>query len=319
MKKISVVIALLASMSLVSCAAQSPSSKESTNGDLTTVKMGIIPILDVAPIYVGEKQGFFAEQGLALELTQAQGGAAIVPSIISGQLDVGFSNMTSLIVANSKGLPLKVLSSGAGSNGIQGADVGGVVVPKDSLMTSAKDLEGKKVAVNTLGNINDTTVRSSVAKAGGDPFKVDFVEVGFPEMIANVDKGNVDAAQMVEPFLSMATSAGLKVIASNYVDPAENLTTAGYFVSEQFIATHPDIAEKFVTAMKKSLEYSEANPDAVREVLPTYTKIDAGLIDSIILPSYPSTTNKQSVQVLADLAHEHGLIESAFNVDRLLP
>ncbi|MFD0472469.1 ABC transporter substrate-binding protein [Nonomuraea thailandensis] len=74
------------------------------------MKVSVIPILDVAPVYLGDQQGFFAAEGLKLELVTAQGGAAIVPAVVSGQVDFGFSNFTSLIVAASKGLPLKVVA-----------------------------------------------------------------------------------------------------------------------------------------------------------------------------------------------------------------
>ena len=109
--------------------------------------MGIIPIVDGAPLYLGQKKGFFSKRGLKLSMTRAQGGAAIVPGVTSGQFQCGFSNMTSLVIAQSNG---------------------GLVVKKGSSITSAKQLKGKKVAVNTLKNINETAVRESVRKAGGD-------------------------------------------------------------------------------------------------------------------------------------------------------
>lgn len=317
-KKIPATLALATVLSVVACGAGNSSTGEGSDA-LTTVNVGVIPILDVAPIYLGEKQGFFAEEGLDLNLTQAQGGAAIVPSVVSGQMDIGFSNMTSLIVAKSKGLPLQVVTAGAGSNGEQGKDVGAVVAPSDSEIKTAKDLEGKKVAVNTLSNINDTTVRASVSHADGDPSKVDFVEIAFPDMLANLEKGNVDAAQIVEPFLSIAKEAGYKVVASNYVDAAENLTTAGYFTSAQIASSKPEVVEKFNAAMEKSLKHAQENPDDVRAVLPEYTKIDPKLVDSLILPSYPVQINKESVQTLADLAQQDGLTETPVDLEALLP
>lgn len=113
----------------------------------TKIKIGIIPIVDVAPLYLGQKKGFYKEQGLSLSMTMAQGGAAIVPGVVSGQFQFGFSNSTSLMVAQSKGVPVKVVVNGVGSTGKQDADFGAVVVNKDSPIKSAKDLEGKKVEI----------------------------------------------------------------------------------------------------------------------------------------------------------------------------
>ncbi|QDC26821.1 hypothetical protein FE374_17590 [Georgenia yuyongxinii] len=73
-----------------------------------------MPIIDVAPVYVGLDQGFFEEEGLELELSTGQGGAAIVPGVVSGSTDFGFGNNHSLMIAASSGLPLRVVASGGG-------------------------------------------------------------------------------------------------------------------------------------------------------------------------------------------------------------
>ncbi|GAA3208013.1 ABC transporter substrate-binding protein [Actinocorallia longicatena] len=289
------------------------------SGGLTPVKVGVIPIVDVAPIYLGVQQGFFAEQGLKPELVPAQGGAAIVPAVASGQNDFGFSNFTSLIIARSKGLPLKVVAPGAGSTGVAGKDFGGVVVKAGSPLKSAKDLAGKRVAVNTLNNINDTTVRASIRAAGGDPKSVKFTELAFPDMLAALDKGNVDAVQVVEPFLATALKGGGRLIASNYVDTAPKLTIAGYFTSEKTAAAKPELVKKFSAAMQKSLKYATDNPDAVRKILLTYTKIDPALTGALTLPTFPAEVNGEALKTLAGLAQQDGLVTTAPDVAGLLP
>lgn len=325
MTKIRAVLAAASVLFLTACGGgQTPSPDASDAGKpasagLTSVKVSVIPIVDVAPVYLGAQEGFFAEEGLKLELVSAQGGAAIVPAVVSGQVEFGFSNFTSLIIARSKGLPLKVVTPGAGSTGAQGKDFGGVVVKADSPLKSAADLAGKRVAVNTLNNINDTTVRASIRAAGGDPKNVEFVELPFPDMLAALDKGSVDAVQVVEPFLATAQKNGDRVIASNYVDTAPELAIAGYFTSEQTIASKPDLVKRFTSAMLKSLKYASDNPDAVRKVLLTYTKIDSAMAGSLTLPTYPSEINRGSLETLSKLALQDGLIQTAPDLGGLLP
>jgi NitT/TauT family transport system substrate-binding protein len=283
------------------------------------VKVSVIPIVDVAPIYLGDQQGFFAQQGLKLQIQTAQGGAAIVPAVVSGQVDFGFSNYTSLIIARSKGLPLKVVAPGNASTGVQGKDFGGVVVKAGSPIKTAKDLVGKRVAVNTLNNINDTTVRASIRKAGGDAKNVKFTELAFPDMLSALDKGNVDAVQVVEPFLTTALKGGGRLIASNYVDTAPKLTIAGYFTSQKTASSKPALVSRFNAAMRKSLEYAAANPDAVRKVLGTYTKIDPSVTGALVLPTFPTQVNSASLQTLENLAVQDGLIKKAPDLKELLP
>ncbi|GHA95074.1 hypothetical protein GCM10010330_56530 [Streptomyces tendae] len=64
-----------------------------SSGGTTEVEVGLIPIVDVAPLYLGQKKGFFEKQGLKLSFSSAQGGAAIVPGVVSGQFEFGLSNI----------------------------------------------------------------------------------------------------------------------------------------------------------------------------------------------------------------------------------
>ncbi|MDN4610443.1 ABC transporter substrate-binding protein [Arthrobacter burdickii] len=299
--------------------AQGAASAEAEAGAGEQIQVGIIPIVDVAPIYLGQEQGFFEDEGLSLELVPAQGGAAIVPAVTSGTMDFGFSNVSSMLLAKSKGLDVKVVASGASSTGEEGKDFGGILVAKDSPITSAADLAGKTVAVNTLNNINDTTVRASVRKAGGDPSTIKFVELAFPDMQAALERGQVDAIQVVEPFLTTGTGAGDTLLASNYVDAADGLTVGAYFTTAATVSDNPELVEKFTAAMEKSLTYAQDNPDAVREILPTYTKIDAATAEKLVLPDFASEINRASVEELVTLSKDDGLLTEDVNLDELLP
>jgi NitT/TauT family transport system substrate-binding protein len=313
-------LAVLLAAALASAACgSSPAPAKPSAGQPDKVAAGVIAIVDVAPIYLGKQKGFFSQRNIELTLSTSQGGAAIVPGVVSGQFQIGFSNVTSLLVAASKGLPLKVVCNGVASTGDAAKDYSGVVVKAGSPIRSAADLAGRTVAVNTLKNIGDTTVRASVRKAGGDPKAVKFVELAFPDMPAALQAGRVDAIWVVEPFLTAATAAGGRVVAANYVDAAPNLTVATYFTSIALTKTKPDLVKRFTDAMTESLKYADAHPDEVRQVLGTYTQISSDVAAKIALPKWPTDINKQSVQTLADLAVGDGLMTKAPDLGALLP
>jgi NitT/TauT family transport system substrate-binding protein len=310
---------LLATAACGSSDGSGSSGKDTSSGGTTTVKLGLIPIVDVAPVYLGVKKGFYDKQGLKLSITTAQGGAAIVPGVVSGQFQFGFSNMTSLMVAQSNSVPVRAVANGIASTGAQGKDFGAVTVKKGSPIKSAKDLEGKKVAINTLKNINETAVRASVRKAGGDPDKVKFVELPFDQMPAALDGGQIDAAMVVEPALATVKSQGGVEIASPLVDVAPNLTVAMYFTSTQYAQQNPDVVKKFQQATAESLAYADAHPDEVRQIVTTYTKIPAAVLEQVTLPKWPAEANRSSIEALEKLGDEDGLFTSDPDLDKLLP
>lgn len=283
-----------------------PSSPSGGSGT-TTVKVGIIPIVDVAPLYLGQNKGFFSSRGIKLEMVSAQGGAAIIPGVVSGQFQFGFSNTTSLMVAQTKRIPVKSVANGAATNGKVGGDVTGLLVKKDSSVKSAKDLAGRRVAVNTLQNIGDTTVRESVRLAGGDASDVKFVEVPFDQMPAALDGGRVDAAWMGEPAQTIAKAQGARVVASPFAETDPKLTVATYFTSTRLTEQNPDLVKRFTEAMTESLRYATDHPDEARQVLTTYTKISGDVLKKLILPGWPAQVDMASLEKLASLSEKDGL------------
>jgi NitT/TauT family transport system substrate-binding protein len=210
-----------------------------------------------------------------------------------------------------------VVANGNNATGDPKADFGGVVV-KDPAITSPKGLEGKKVATNALKNIVDTSVKEIVRKDGGDPNKVSFVELAFPDMAAQLDAGNVDAIFVVEPFLSAAKAKGWRVIGS-YADVEPSLCVALYFTSKELMASNPDLVKRFTEAMNESLAYADSHPDEVRAILGTYTQITEQVRQGLTLPKWPATINRDAITKLGDLSVTYGLLPKKPDVGALLP
>lgn len=287
-----------------------------SSAELTPVTVGVIPIADTAAIYLGDDQGFFEDEGLDLTIETATGGAAIVPAVVSGDYQFGFSNTLSLMVAADQGLDIKMVSSAVATTGDTSKDMGAVITKADSGISSPADLAGKTVSSNSVGNINDTAVRTVVDEAGGDSSTIKFVEVPFPDAIAAVENDQVDAAFVVEPFITSALDAGLEVVSYAYAEFDPKLDIAAYFALGD---VDPDLLEKFQTAMTKSLEYADANPDAVREIMATYTKTDPAVLAEITLPKYPTEMDRASIEKLAAAAQEYGVLKAEPDFDNLLP
>ncbi|MEV4353233.1 ABC transporter substrate-binding protein [Nonomuraea sp. NPDC004186] len=307
---------VLAALFTAACGGTQPSTSPGQANQADKVNAGVIAIVDTAPIHLGKAKGFFTEQNIDLTITPVQGGAAAVSGAVSGQFQFAFANTTSLLTAKQQGLDVKVVANGVSSTGQQGKDFSAVLVKQDSPIRTAKDLAGKKISVNQLKNIGDTTVRASVRNAGGDPTGIEFVELPFPDAPAALQSGRVDAIWVVEPFVSQAVSQGARPVAWNFADAAPNLTVAMYFTTGR---TDADLTRRFTAAMRKSLEYADAHPDEVREVLKTYTKIAPEVIAKINLPKWPVEVNKASVQTVADLALADGVLKQKVDVSALVP
>jgi NitT/TauT family transport system substrate-binding protein len=304
--------------------SRSPSGSGSSSGSggsgapgPTKLTVAAIAIVDVAPLHLGKAKGFFAEQNLDITVQGTQGGAESVPGVVSGQYQFAFANLISLLIAHAKGLPLRVVAAGNFSTG-KPEDFGAVLVPAGSAVKALKDLEDKTVSVNQINNIGGVTVRAAMRKAGGDPDKIKFIELRFPEMPAALGQQRVDAAWVVEPFLTVARSQGATVLDWNFVDAAPNLMIGAYFTTADYAKNNPDVVQRFTAAMNKSLTYASEHPDEARAILLTYTKIDKAIADKLNLPRWTPQIDRASISALADLMVQDKLVSQKPDVDALL-
>lgn len=312
-------IAVAGLIMLSACSgSDNDSNQTAESGELTEINVGVIPIVDVAPLYLGVEEGVFEEHGLEVNLQEAQGGAAIVPGIQAGDFDFGFSNITSLVIASSQGLPLQIVAPGPNSTGDPDEDFAGVLVPDDSDIDTIEDLDGASVSINTLNNINDTVLREGMSQAGGAPSSMDLVEVAFPDMQSQVESGNLDGMLVVEPFKTLGENAGMRSIYAPYAEPTEDLTVAAYFASQQMIESDPDTVDAFAAAMRESQQLAEDEPDAAKDIMTSYITIDEDILPDLTLPSFPQEVNTDSIETMIDWSVEYGLVDEKLDVDDMM-
>lgn len=300
--------------------SSSNSSTASTGQKLTTVKLGVLPISALSPVYLGMQKGIFEKHGLKLEPQVAQSGAAIVPAVVSGQYQFGFANVVSLMIAHDKGLPVKIVAQGSQAGPGKSSRFEGVIVKGSSSIKTPADLAGKTIAVNALNDIGGVLINGALEKKGVDPKSIHYTEVGFPDVNAAVDAGRVDAAYQTEPFLSQALHSGDRVVLYQYPTLGKETTIATYFTSSQFLQSHKDVVDNFRAAMNESLQYASSHESDVRSIVTTFTKIPPEAAQKMILPGWDTSLDPAAngLDLVAQLAKQQGLVKSPPDLQDLI-
>jgi NitT/TauT family transport system substrate-binding protein len=240
------------------------------------------------------------------------GGAVIVQGVTSGDLQIGWTNVISLYQAHVERFDFKFIAGGAinvkGTN-----DTHALLVAKESPIRSAKDLEGKTVAVNTLNNIVHLMAMAWLDKNGADSAKVKFVEIPFPQMEAALVAGKIDAASAQEPFPSAALAKGAaRVIANPWSDVLGKFLIASWFASEKWLQKNKKTAQAFITALNRGIDAVRADPKASRDVIAKWTGLKPDLAGKIPLPVFEKELSEKDLQATIDLTQKYKLIPRAF-------
>src|ERR1700733_15264513 len=130
------------------------------------------PVDSAGEIYFAQDLGFFAKQGLDVEMEPGSNGSAMAAPVSSDAVGIGYSDLVTLAKGYLKGIPFVAIAPAA--IWISTAPVAGLVVPVNSPITSAKELTGKVVAVPGLGTLAEYSPRAWIDQNGGDSNTVKF-------------------------------------------------------------------------------------------------------------------------------------------------
>jgi NitT/TauT family transport system substrate-binding protein len=257
----------------------------------------------------GVQEGFFKERDLDVKVTPSQGGATVVPAVVSGDSDIAGSNLVSVLLAQGKDIPVKIVAPGTFVRGKRSQDFSAILAAGDGDIRSPKDLEGKTLAVNTLKNVAELAAKASLAKQGVDVSEIELAEVDFPDMNGALAEGRVDAAFQIEPFVSLALKEGHRVIDRPYVGTKPGLQIGCYFTSEQYLSQNEDVVERFRQGVADTAAAIAEDPSAFREFLPEASEIPPPAAQKAILPAWKAENDQASLDLTAELMERYGVVD----------
>lgn len=308
--------ALLATGCAGTATTESPAASPETLDEMTKITVATLPIAPSAAILLGIEQGIFEKHNLDVELSTGQGGAAILPAVAAGQVNFAIGQPLPIILAASKGVDVKIVTNYSASYA-EGDDINGVVALDESI-ESPKDLEGKRVAVNTLKAAGDLTIMEAIALDGGDPDNVEWVEVGFPDMPAQLEAGTIDAGWVPEPFLSRVVASGGHVVTYNYQDTIPGLTTLVGFTSGAYADANPAVVAAFTAALDETTAYADENIDEARAMLPDFLGMPEEAAAGLAMEKFGPELNIDAIEKLAELMVKYEFLESEADIDALI-
>ena len=306
---------------LLAACATTPAGESGTSDPQAPIEIavGSIAVAGDAPLLIAQQEGFFADEGLEVEIRAGKNFAAVLPLIQNGELQIGFSSAVPLMNASANGAPITVFAGQEYTDTDEDTATIAVMVPEASTLTRPRDLEGKNVGVVAKGNSDTLGLLASVAKDGGDPDKVSLLELGIgAPLLQGLTQGNVDAIVGGEPTRTLAIESGGRALFYPMQTGMPGLPQGAYFTSTEFAKASPEALKKFRAAIERASEFSRENPDEVRKVLPGFLNIEQELADAVRLPGWDVTFAEADWSALAKLGVEHDMVDKRIDVSAML-
>lgn len=290
----------------------------SNSAEPVTVHIAETAGMPSAFLAYGVQQGFFEKAGLDLVVDTGAGGAAAIPGVISGSIQLAGSNTVSVLLAKSKGLPLKIVAPGTFATETPDKDFSAILVPAGSQIQGPRDLAGMTIAVNTLQNIGEVTIKAALEQSGVDVSGIKFIELGFPDMLAALEAGNADAVWEIEPFVTAGLNSGDRAVLWPYAQARPGMMVGSFVASESYVAQNPKIVEAFRRGINATVDAVTQNPEAFRAALPQLAKIPEAAAKEMVLPIWKTTVDVESLKFVEERMHTYGLISTRVDVSAIL-
>lgn len=246
----------------------------------TVVKVGMKQVISDAGILIGMAKGYYQDLGIKIEPVQFNSGQEMINQLAAGQLDVGATVTASgLLNAMSRDIPVKIVAD-KGIN-VPGQGYYRLIVRKDlaDTLKDFSDLRGKRIAIVGTASLDEICLARVLAKGGLTTNDIDMQVIrAFPDMLVSLSNKSIDAAMVIEPFVTQGIALGM---ADPWKDPAEYDPDAqiALLVYGTSMTTRPDVANRFMTAYVQSLrDYNDAffrnkNKAEVIDILCKYSVI----------------------------------------------
>jgi NitT/TauT family transport system substrate-binding protein len=280
---------------------------------LAPINVAAIPSDISGSAYYAAANGYFKKAGMEATFGSFNSGPAIAAAVVSGAADVGYSNVISLAIAHSKGLPVTILVPA--NLHVHNAPTAGLLAVKaDSPIKTAKDFNGKIIAVIGLNNIADIAAREWIDKNGGDAKTVKSVELPFSAMKAAIEAGRVDGGVLDatgDPTLGKPGDT-LRLVASTFDAVSQRFAPSVWFTTTDWVTKNPARAKAFVGAMREAGAWANTHHKESAIILAKYANNTPEQIDSYTRATYGDKLPPDLIQPNIDAAFKYGLIKTAF-------
>lgn len=312
---------VLFALVLAACVSPAPSaSPVSPTPALTTVKVAYLPVVSNGPLFMAKEEGYFAQQGIAVEFEKFQSAAAALPALLNGDIAVSGGGVSpSLVNAISKGVHVRIVAD-KGRNSPDACNASGLVIRRElaenGTITKPADLKGKKIMA-----ANDAAYRVSRILRMGNLSKNDIesVTMDFASGAVALRNGAIDGADLTEPYLSQVLDDKTAVMfiptsvcTPDYATPL--------FYGPAILDKDPELGRRFMVAYLQGVrQYNLGKTERNMEILSEYTHLDRDLLQrSCWLPIDPSgDLPKKPVRDYMDWMYDNNQTTQILDDDRV--
>jgi NitT/TauT family transport system substrate-binding protein len=319
-------VALLAALGLAAAGSGcSPfsSGQAATTADSPAVKVGVVPSIDSATLYLAKKRGYFARAGIEVKIVDFTSVNAELHALSTGGVDVAAGDYGNLFAAQSalQKTAYKILADGydAAPGVVQIMTMPGSSVKNAASLRTvgAPDIDQVGAPAGSPKSLVIASATSVLQSYGVNLANLIWRPMSEPDEISQLVSGKLKAVLLTQPYVYQAQQKGAIELLDACSGSTAGIPLSGYFASTSWSASN----SKAVAAFRSGLAQADAQaamPGPVQSVLPEYAKLTSTEAALVTTGVYPLSTIPANLQRTADLMNVVGMIKRQLNVAKMI-
>lgn len=299
---------------------------KNTNNDVKNIKLSeVTRSVFYAPQYVAINNGYFKENGIEIELTTGQGADAVMTSVLSNQVNIGFAGPEASIYVYNEGKEdyCQVFAQMTKKDGSF------LVAREKNDNFKWQDLKGKTIIPGRKGGVPYMTLEYVLRKNGLDP-KKDVVlddSIKFDLMSGAFTSGTADYVTLFEPTASLTQNENKGYIVASVGEAAGEIPYTAYFAKKSYIENNKETIQKFTNAIYKGQKWVKENSseDIAKAVQSFFPDTDITLLSKVIqnykdIDAWKDTPvlKEESFNLLQDVMTSAGELQKKAPYDKIV-
>lgn len=321
-KKVAAVYLVAATMCLaVGCGAKDVSPDGGTKVTLNEVAHSIF----YAPMYVAIEEGYFAEEGIDLELVTGFGADKTMTAVLTGEADIGFMGSESTVYTYAGGTQDYVVNFAQLTQ-----RAGNFLVAREKTDSFSWDmLKGKSVLGGRAGGMPEMVFEYILEKNGIDPktdVKID-QSIDFGSTAAAFAGGQGDYTIEFEPHATTLEKKGEGHVVASLGEDSGYVPYTSFSAKKSYLQNNKDTVQAFTNALQKGMDYVQTHtPEEIAKVIaPQFAETDFDTLTTIVERYYNQNTwkgdlifEKDSFELLQNILDDAGVLKNRVPYEELV-
>ena len=310
-------VLILSTLLLAGCGVEGTTATvEGSASQPQTLKMAVIPVMDILPFHVAEQNGYFEQVGVDVELVPVKSAQERDTLMQTAQVDGMLTDLLSPVLFNQEEAQITVVRTAR--KVYPDSPLFSILARPGSSVTSPQDLAG--VEIGTAQNTVIAYITDRMLEAAGlSPEQIASQEVSaIPVRFELLINGEIPAATLPDPLASGAVAAGAVLVVDDTSVP--QLSQSILTFSVDTLESRPEQVRSFLMAWEMAVEELNDNPEAYNELLIQEGRVPESIQGTFRMPPFPeaSVPTPEQLANVVSWAKEKGLIDADIPYERMV-